>query len=480
MTTFRGDRIAVSKPPEWAADRGWTWLAVAFMVVPFCLCSINLDPGSERTVSLRQTEPSSIFRNGWLLFIALSGMVAILRFSLATRLLRHVNPWMLALLGWCFASALWAPDANFTLRRVVLLSGATLVAIGFVLMSWHPRRFENILLPLCIALLSASVVAALLVPGYGIHSPSGEIKELIGAWRGVTGHKNGLGAISLLTLLLLSHAWASRRISTLRALAGAALAAFLLVMASSSTAMLLSVLVCSVTIATLRPPPVRVGRGQVAVTLAAAVLVVPLVAFVAIRYGVEILGLISGWFGKDITFSGRTDIWIELVREISSHPWFGVGYSGFWNGLGSLSDQVVRKIGYIVPNGHNGYLDIANELGVVGLLLLLGFLVRHARDVARVGRLDRQQLALHGALFVYFLVANLTESLWFLATSPIHLLMMFSSLTLSRHMLQHELLSQRRTRTNPERERPGVSDGFAIGQGDGQGREPAPGPAQPG
>ena len=41
-------------------------------------------------------------------------------------------------------------------------------------------------------------------------------------------------------------------------------------------------------------------------------------------------GLLLGVLGKDETLTGRTDIWVELLRAIEQKPALGYGYLAFW------------------------------------------------------------------------------------------------------------------------------------------------------
>ncbi|MGQ0501835.1 MAG: O-antigen ligase family protein [Panacagrimonas sp.] len=427
------------------SDRRFGWLMALFLIAPYCLCLIQFNPNPPVVATSKPIEPSSLFRNGWMAFIVLSAFVMALRFRLLTRLMAHVNPWMLAFLAWCFASAMWAPDAAVVLRKSVIITGVTIMAIAFALVAWHPRRFEAVFLPMLLAIVIASIVSVAVKPSYAIHP---ELDYGIGGtWRGVTAHKNGLGAVSSFVILLVCHAWASRRMSGLKALAGAALGLFTLVMSSSSTSLLLCVMACSLVIGILRPPPISLGRAKLVVAMAIGLTVIPVSVFLFLRYRLELATMVSGWFGKDATFSGRSLLWLALIDEIQKHPWIGIGYASFWNGLGSASDEVMKKVGSIVSHGHNGYLDKLNELGVVGLALLTAMLVRHGRDLARLALVDRSQFALHLGIFVYFLILNCVETAWFSAANAAHVVVVFSSLAVSRQLLQIRLLSQRRPAT---------------------------------
>jgi O-antigen ligase len=80
---------------------------------------------------------------------------------------------------------------------------------------------------------------------------------------------------------------------------------------------------------------------------------------------------ILGYFGKDLTLTGRTDIWAAVIEKIQERPWLGYGFNGFWHGIHGESAYVIRALRWGVPNSHNGYLDFILQLGMVGFSVFL-------------------------------------------------------------------------------------------------------------
>ncbi len=44
-------------------------------------------------------------------------------------------------------------------------------------------------------------------------------------------------------------------------------------------------------------------------------------------------------------------------------PWFGYGYDAFWRGMQGPSFQIAAAVHFVVAHAHNGFLEIALELG---------------------------------------------------------------------------------------------------------------------
>ena len=94
-------------------------------------------------------------------------------------------------------------------------------------------------------------------------------------------------------------------------------------------------------------------------------------------------GLVFQLLGRDATLTGRTDIWSALTDAIAARPWFGYGYGAFWGLESEPAYRVRLATEWLVPTAHNGWLETALSIGLVGLAALVVsyglFLVRAAR-----------------------------------------------------------------------------------------------------
>jgi exopolysaccharide production protein ExoQ len=91
-------------------------------------------------------------------------------------------------------------------------------------------------------------------------------------------------------------------------------------------------------------------------------------------------------------------------------------------------------------SAHNGYLDIANDLGWVGLAALLGFIATYLRQALQLLRIDGSQAILYVALLIQQAVTNLSESHWFSVQSVDFVIVTLATTSLARGLLQHRLL----------------------------------------
>lgn len=407
-------------PPPPRPERGFrAWLTGTVWVVGFSLSFL-----ASELVPLG-------FRDKWIGPVVLSTLLALSQIKRLMALWPYINRGMPIMLGWAVLSAAWAPSPMFVITQCVALIGVSMMAVAFSLAGWHPERFERDMVGTCMVILLASAIAGFVAPGFAIHS--GTDISLANSWRGITGQKNFLGQLSSISLILWTHLWASRRVRGSTALAGAALTLFCVIKSRSSTSLMLALISSASVLMILRPPlpSPRVIRKFVLWTL---IIVVPVVIYLAIA--TPYIGFVSSLFGKTGTFSGRKEIWDALMLEIQMRPWLGTGLASFWGDIDAGEARVRAAVGWGVRNGHNGYVDIVNELGLIGLFLFLIFLGYYCVALARLSRVSRSHYALHLPLFIYLLLANTSESGWFFLIAPTHLIGMYASLEISRLLLE--------------------------------------------
>ena len=147
-----------------------------------------------------------------------------------------------------------------------------------------------------------------------------------------------------------------------------------------------------------------------------AVFITALYFFVTIVVGFFLfanLESILGAFGKDLSFTGRTEIWPSIWRAVLQRFWFGYGVRGFWQyWRGSENPSIDWISGYWQPpSAHMGYLDAWVELGLVGLALILAALVVSClQALAYLIRTKGSSSLLPLLTLVYVIMGNLAES----------------------------------------------------------------------
>jgi len=375
-----------------------------------------------------------ISRLFWLTLLGAGAGAIAWRAGSALRLTREaVNPFLIAFVVLAVMSLAWSIDPTLTLRRLVRVFAIVLASAMLVLVGWHPRPFQNLVRPVLTLLLLGSILLAVLAPELGVHHETEGV--LLGAWHGLANHKNSLGNLACIALIFWVHAALAREKSMVTVLFGLGIALVCLVFARSSTAWMNSVLSLLFLLMLMRPPPSLRRYTPVVVGLFVSALLMYSLVILDVLPGVgRLLGPIAQLTGKELSFTGRTDIWALITLEIERHPWLGAGFGAYWAGPRpeTAAYVFVRELGFYPASAHSGYLDVVNDLGLAGLLVLLGYLGHYLRQSLQLLVLNRPQAALMLALFLQQAITNLSESRWLNVQSVDFVIMTLATLALAR------------------------------------------------
>lgn len=409
------------------------WTLVVLMIVPD-----GLDYSALLTTQA-PTSGSPVTRILWLALLGASSAIVLWRSGLTWLVLRWLNPFLPAFTILALASAAWSIEPSLTIRRDIRFITFVMVTLAFVVVGWHGSRFQNVIRPILTIMLGGSLLFGLLAPQLAIHHESSA--ELVGAWRGLTSHKNAFGALSCIGLIFWIHAWLAGETRAAIALCGAALCAICLVLSRSSTSLVTAIFVCFFLLMFLRSPAGLRRYMPVAIITFVAMLLLYSVAILRLVPGLDvILSPIVALTGKDLSFTGRSEIWAIIAEHIRFNPYLGTGYGAYWSPLpGSPSLEFLQRMNFYPGSAHNGYLEIVNDLGFAGLACLIGYLAVYIRQSLQLLGADRQQAALYLALFLQQGITNLSETHWLSAMSVNCVIMTLATADLARTHLQHRL-----------------------------------------
>ncbi len=226
-------------------------------------------------------------------------------------------------------------------------------------LSAKPKRLRILRLTM-IVLALATIAIVVLNPAIGLdHTPGHETD-----WQGVFTQKNACGRIMVLATAAILFAPTKTVLRPTR-LAALALFLFVLIMSGSRGAWMIE---AALLLLWLLLVLARRTRQRIRLVLAIAA---PL-ASLALGAGL-ILGShrLAPLLSRDLTLTGRTAIWAQVAHFILLRPLCGYGYDAFWRGMQGPSFQIAAAVHFIVAHAHNGFLEIALELGAAGLLLFL-------------------------------------------------------------------------------------------------------------
>lgn len=73
--------------------------------------------------------------------------------------------------------------------------------------------------------------------------------------------------------------------------------------------------------------------------------------------------------GRNPTLTDRTEVWQDVLK-LTDNPLLGAGFESFW--LGDRLDAMWAKWWWHPIQAHNGYIETYINVGLIGLLLLVG------------------------------------------------------------------------------------------------------------
>ncbi len=312
-------------------------------------------------------------------------------------------PELSLLLALSVLSASWSLDTFNTIERSLPLVATTVfsMTIGSML---SLRGLVIFLGTLCLAMILTNFAAiATLADARG--APPWE-----NTWRGVHNHKNGLGGAAMIGVMLMASAAAATQ-GRLRLVfgIGVVLSLILLVASESRTSQIITILaVISMTIA---------FSFRRYLTLWTILVVLLAVSFVLVSYVMLATGLSDPIFElleRKTTLSGRIPLWQLVWPSVLDRPWLGYGYVSFWDPEARRVVEIARDptLRFTPFYSHNGLIETLLNVGVVGVLLFVGVVIRiFASVVSTLQRTPGNILIVPFVVYaVTFLLYNVTES----------------------------------------------------------------------
>jgi exopolysaccharide production protein ExoQ len=258
------------------------------------------------------------------------------------------------------SSVLWTSSVKITVQMFIQISLCALFAC-YLSIRLSTRQLMQILMFMGVIASLLSIFFALALPSYGIFAGYGT-----SAWQGICTHKNTLGVSS--AYLLLPAFFATQYSRSVRCAYGLLLV--LLIFLSQSRGAWFYTLGVVVFVGWLHLYR-RLRRSS-------ALLLILITGAI----GIALLVLLAVYFptlaaavGKDPTMSGRFKIYEEVWLAILKKPLLGYGLGGFWFPGSLESQRLGLAIGWAnIGYSENGILELALQIGFVGVALVLGMI----------------------------------------------------------------------------------------------------------
>ncbi|MBX2818364.1 MAG: O-antigen ligase family protein [Rhodothermaceae bacterium] len=327
---------------------------------------------------------------------------------------------------WMLASVLWSPVQMVSLKRWITLFGEFVICLAALLhFKWSEEglRAYRVVLFLYLPL---TLLAVAFIPE--------AIQWQFPAWRGLAPTKNNLGQVAVFSILALFAIISynrGRAVNVLHyGLLFMALAAYL--GARSTTSFLVGFFLLFIFIL------VYLGRMISNKQLATYYAVFSILVFFSLLYitmvqSPEVIASVLGVFGKDLSFTGRVDLWSTVFEMTKGKMINGWGIGGFWVNDGVHLYPIYKEFIWLPNQSHQGYLDILNQTGVVGLSLLLLMIFGY---LGKATSLKKRNVWIW--FFLGILVYNFQESLFFRPRHIGHFMFMFAYMALHIDLLKEK------------------------------------------
>jgi O-antigen ligase len=349
-----------SGPAEVGATGGGTiFMVAATALLLLAFAGVGRDLFTNPAVSPQESGAIAQALNGLRMLIALLLLAG--GFSLFQKRGRFVPSLDLIApyTAWASVTLLWTlGQQDFPIEFPLQIVFVAAVAVAASQLG--PAVHLRILLWLLGTIIIASTAVAVILPVIGVHSTTDLISASnAGSWRGIMSSKNIIGALAAYAVVLFCAfgrtfvplrglLWFLRVGSTVCLVASFSVTAWI----SAAVGLVAAVLLFS-------------NRQLTGQSLARRVALLLIMLACLMLLSPQIIAVT----GRDLTLSGRTEIWEVTWLHIMEQPFIGHGEG---SSPSTLSPILQRTLFEAAIDPHNGYLDRMFESGLLGVVLLVG------------------------------------------------------------------------------------------------------------
>jgi O-antigen ligase len=326
---------------------------------------------------------------------------------------------------WALLSLFWSDFPDVSFKRWIRIFGGTVIFISALLQFQKTEEALEYFKVIFYIYIPVSFLSIVFIPE--------AIQWKFPAWRGIASHKNELGQISLVSSIIWSCALRTKKIRN-RIIAFLFLisSVVLLIGARSITSLTTGVFLLSLLgLLYAEKKIIRPVIGEVFSVIFISLFAISL--FLILYFSQEILSSILWLMGKDLTITGRTDLWSAVFQFTQKRLIFGYGFSAFWDVNNYNLMKIYQDVEWFPNQSHMGYLDILNETGIIGIsifTLMVLFLF------TTIWKLESSFIWKY--LIVCIMILNFTESTLFRINGLTGFLFLFSYIAIYLESVKHE------------------------------------------
>mgnify|MGYP003624260321 CR=1 FL=1 len=253
-----------------------------------------------------------------------------------------------------FISSFFSMYAGPSFIASSALTGTFLFAAALVICNDEDALVKIVVTPLLLALL-VSIFFAIFIPSIGIDDGS-EDPHHLGLWQGIFGFKNILGRTAVFTMLFMlfsyfrggGYKWFVWLIPII-----------CLLMSKSTTPIICFIVVLA---------SIYILNFYKRISIAARLISIPIIIALGFIGFSIVTFIITDIFDKDLTGSGRTEMWSIILNNID-YQFFGYGFGGVFWGEGHPAEYTIGRLYYHLGHAHNGMVDAFIDMGYAGLII---------------------------------------------------------------------------------------------------------------
>ncbi|KGF71206.1 hypothetical protein LL06_01035 [Hoeflea sp. BAL378] len=399
--------------------------AILLSALGLALMLISLQPfvGTSMISESGVSEGSAINQFG---FLAAGLVFAVSMLCLTNRkvLLSLLTPGFLLLALVLAYNIAVSPAPAPVFRAVVLTAIGMLIAFSSIVLPRGERDFRTALIIATLATLALSYGGLIVFPNLATHGYDAYEPQHSGLWRGHFSHKNIAGPVMCVIAIFGIYLMRSGQ-RLIGAVIFAAGALFVVQTGSKTTSGLFPIAVLIVLSASV------FGRTAAAILINLMALAAAYLFTLGSLSHPRISYLVLDFLG-DQTYTGRTTLWEFSLSKIPEKPWLGFGLYNFWstgNVLGlDKPFEAAWDYRYII-HGHNNYLDMVLNLGLVGggvlvWVLFVAPMVNYARARRNPG--NRKLADMFFMIIVFMGLLSFLETFFLARNDPIWLMHIFA------------------------------------------------------
>lgn len=307
-------------------------------------------------------------------------------------------------------SASWSDLPPTTAKRVV--KDFTHVLVALILLSdRNPiQAIQTVFVRVSYFLFPLSIVFIKYFPDIGrVHNRSGS-----NLFAGVATHKNTLGLMVFclgLVIVIDLIAYRKKEIAKIHRFIRYSLLAmgiWLLLTCDSVTA-----LVCLIVGIVVVNASQKLGNFKSPGRVFGVVLAMGIVATL-IEATFQVASTVMAAFGRDMTLTGRTDIWASVLAA-PTNPLLGTGFYSFWTT--EMAQPIIEPFGQL-NTAHNGFIETYLDGGLIALTLLILWILSAGWQNLKLIVTESLMARLSIAFFTISLLYNNSETNFF-RSSPL-------------------------------------------------------------